>query len=396
MQLYVCGGKQTQNNNTMYLLRDVRSNKETVVDGNKLKDAMRSKKVDVMNLTLTSDNRLVEASKDKMAQLSGLLRAPYSLIDILEPLNTNHLDCVESIMDEIIKDSIEAYVKENKKYVKISNINKENNTFVLEFTLGLNSYVMCHYEKLIYGEIGDKVERPVAGAYGHTYRNPYRKDLGAVCFDIGIQVIAISNKRASSKIGSGAVALASKSINTYSIDGDAIRLNYKNSDTGLIWDDKDIDRLKEKLGHFILSHIAKELVGICDSNPDIANNTNVTDYIKYDEARKEYATSLAVYGAFGLGSAVVMSAIFTLLITISPDTIQTGLLAKIADIGSTQEIIKYIIGLSGIPGTISGLTITTKAMNDAGMFKSMKLAHDGVKYTKDNKKKDWMGMLGKR
>ena len=45
MKIYVCGGKQTQGNNTMYLLRDVRSNKETVVDGNKLKDAMRDKKL---------------------------------------------------------------------------------------------------------------------------------------------------------------------------------------------------------------------------------------------------------------------------------------------------------------------------------------------------------------
>lgn len=79
MDIYICGGKQTQANNTIYLLKDVRNNREVTVTGDELKNAMRNKKVDVMNLTLTTDNRLVEASKDKIAQLGGILNAPYRI-----------------------------------------------------------------------------------------------------------------------------------------------------------------------------------------------------------------------------------------------------------------------------------------------------------------------------
>lgn len=383
MQLYVCGGKQTQGNNTMYLLRDVRSNKETVVDGNKLKDAMRSKKVDVMNLTLTSDNRLVEASKDKMAQLSGLLRAPYSLIDILEPLNTNHLDCVESIMDEIIQDSIEAYVKENKKYVKISNINKENNTFVLEFTLGLNSYVMCHYDRIVYGELGKQANNSMT----------YKDDIGAICFDVGIQVLAISNRRASSKIGDGTIFKASESIiRTKWVDGSAIRLNYKlDSNNKLTWNDGDIQKLKEQLGRFILNNVSQELMYTCENNPDIANNTNIYDYIKYDEAKKEYVKSVTSVTGAGLGVALLITAISALSMITNPEIVQTGILAEIAQLGTVDQIFKAILTYSAGSGAIQGAIASVGVIGNAGGFSWIKDSKEKFEDAKKVRDKDMIG-----
>lgn len=396
MDIYVCGGKQTQGNNTIYLLKDVRNNKEITVSGDELKNAMKNKKVDVMNLTLTSDNRLVEASKDKIAQLGGLLNAPYRIREYLDPLNPKYVDDVEDIMDEIIRDAIETYVKDCKKYVKISSINKENNTLVLEFTLGLNSYVMCHYDKMVYGEVNQKATHSERNAYGHYMSSIYSKDAGAICFDIGIQVLGISNKRASSKIGSGNIIKAAEYVND-SWDAVALRLNYETDTDGkLTWKDDDIDKLKKKLGKFIVSNIARELVETCENNPDIMNNTNIADYVKYDSARKEYAKGLAIVGGVSLGSTLVLTAVFTLLISISTDTIQTGLLAKIAGMGSTKEIITYILGMSGIPALAIGTGITGKALTETGAIKTLKNMHDDVRDTRNNKRKDWMGALGKK
>ena len=396
MDIYICGGKQTQANNTIYLLKDVRNNREVTVTGDELKNAMRNRKVDVMNLTLTTDNRLVEASKDKIAQLGGILNAPYRIREYLDPLNPKYVDDVENIMDEIIKDSIETYVKDCKKYVKVSSINKENNTFVLEFTLGLNSYVMCHYDKMIYGEVNQKASTPERNVYGHFLSSMYSKDVGAICFDIGIQVLGISNKRASSKIGSGNIIKAAEYVND-SWDSVALRLNYETDNAGkLTWKDDDIDKLKQKLGKFIISNIARELVETCENNPDIMNNTNVADYVKYDSVRKEYARGLAIIGGVSLGSTLVLTAVFTLLLSISPDTIQTGLLAKIANIGSTKEIITYILGMSGIPALAVSVGISGKAIEETGALKTLKNIHNDVKDTRNNKRRDWMGALGKK
>ena len=399
MDIYVCGGKQQQGSKTIYLLRNVRNNKETVVEGNQLKDALRSKRVDVMNLTLTSDNRLIEASKDKIAQLSGLLNAPYGLREYLDPLNPEYMNNVEDIMDEIIKDSIEAYVKDCKKYVKICNVNKENNTFVLEFTLGLNSYVMCHYDKIIYGEINEKAGKPTRNVYGHpTSGSNYRDEIGAICFDIGIQVLSISNKRASSKIGSGKIFKASESINTLLYrDGEAIRLNYKTDNScKLNWDDKDIERLKEKLGQFILNNIANELIQVCNNNPDIANNTRISDYIKYDNMQKEYIKCVSAFTAIGLGGAVVLTAVIALSIGLNPDILSTGLLAKIANVGTTEQIFNTILGLAGGTGGVLGTGISAMALKDSGAFEMIKETKEEKNELRDKKKSDWMSFLGKR
>ena len=61
------------------MLKDVRNNREVTVTGDELKNAMRNRKVDIMSLTLTTDNRLVDASKNKIAQLDGILNAPYRI-----------------------------------------------------------------------------------------------------------------------------------------------------------------------------------------------------------------------------------------------------------------------------------------------------------------------------
>lgn len=397
MDIYICGGKQTQSGKTLYLLKDVRNNREVTVTGDELKNAMRNKKVDVMNLTLTSDNRLVEASRDKIAQLSGLLNAPYSLRGYLDPLNPEYMNDVENIMDEIIKDSIEAYVKDCKKYVKISSINKENNTFVLEFTLGLNSYVMCHYDKIVYGEINQKASEKTKSVYGHLVSSMYNQEIGAICFDIGIQVLAISNKRASSKVGDGSILKASEAINTKGCHGDAIRLQYKtDSNNKLVWDDEDIDRLKESLGKFILTKVANELTTTCENNPDIANNTNVRDYIKYDNLKSDYIRTTAKVAGATLGGTLVITAVVAVAVSVSPDVLQTGLLAKIAEVGTTSQIFNAITAYSAGSGLLVGGVVTGKAIVDSGINKSLQRDRAELREAKEAKNRDWMGILGKK
>jgi hypothetical protein len=127
-----------------------------------------------MNLQLTSDNRLIEAGKYKTDQIVNILKAPEHIANRLMPLSSQECEEIEQLMDEIMHDCIESYIKRHKKYIKLENFNKENNTCVLEFTLGPNSYFMLSYDKICYGKL----------------------DTNKVVFDIAIKAVAVSNKKA--------------------------------------------------------------------------------------------------------------------------------------------------------------------------------------------------------
>lgn len=387
MKIYVCGGKQIVGNTTQYLLRDIRSGKEHVVTGDELKHAMRSEKVDVMNLTLTSDNRLVEASKEKMAQLKDMLKAPASISDKLSPMPQAVDDAMESIMDEILHDCVKYYISGKadyaegaSKYVKLGHFDKEHNTCVLEFTLGLNSYVLLSYDKLCYGII----PRDGDGKADHTR--------GCACIDIVINVLGVSNRRARSKIGNGEVVKASDVIS----GEDCLKLDYKRSCTGdILIEDADVDTLKKMLGCSIMSYVSRQLSLICENNPDIANNTHIKDYIEYDRAKKEYRSNLAATTGAALGAAVIVGAIVALACATDPEIIQTGLLAKLVDAGSPDQIMHAIMIYGGSVGALAGATTAGKIAINSDLGRATSRSKRDVNAAKKKTRGDWMSVFGK-
>mgnify|MGYP003299339850 CR=1 FL=1 len=387
MDIYVCNGKEKQGNITNYFLSNVKNNRKEVVTSDKLKNAIRNKRVDVMNLTLTSDGRLVEASKDKIAQLSGILKAPSSIRGELNPLDTLVLDQVEDLMDEIIKDCLQSYLKEYSKYVKIKNINKDNNTFILGFTLGLNSYVTCQYDKVVYGRLGEKPHGDYSWVQELNQRDKY-----GVCFDIQIQVLGISNRKTSAKIGDGEVLKASKLYNK-----DCIILSVESNNKNKIdYKDDDIAFLKINLGSYLLRYICRELATVCKNNPDIANNTNLDEYIKYDERKKEYIKTASITVGLNLGGAVVLGSLASALLLINPEIIQQGLLSGLIKSGTTSQILAATWTCSGAIGLgVGGYGMYhMNKKEDFGFM--LRVAKHDYENIKKHIEKDRVPIVGKR
>ena len=388
MDIYVCNGKEKQGNITNYLLTNIRNNRQEIVDGDKLKKAMHSKRVDVMNLTLTSDNRLVEASKDKIVQLGSILKAPAEIRDKLTPLAPIMLDHMNELIDEIIKDCIQEYIKDYSRYVKIKSIDKDNNTFVLEFTLGLNSYVLCQYDKIIYGKIEDEAYLNDKWACD----KPSRSATCGICFDIGIQIVGISNKRASSKIGDGRIMKASALYNTKYIVVDLM----DNQDHTIDHRDLDIKYLKSNLGRILLSYIGTELNTVCENNPDIANNTNLNDYIRYDKYKNEYIKMVGIDAALNLGGAVALGSLVAVLLITNPEIIQQGLLGDLMKTGTASEILRATWACSGgislAAGGI-GMGIMNKQEDFGYLTRTAKADYEKIKRQIE---KDKVPLVGKR
>lgn len=366
MEIYICTGKQTNGSTVLYQLQNCRNNIQSTVTGDILKDGMRNKKVEVMNLTLTSDNRLVEAGKDKQERLIGFAKTPDWILNLdgFQPLKPEYDRYVEDLMDSVIKECIEKYVGSDvSKYVKIKSFNKDNNTCVLEFTLGMNSYVLLEYDKTIYGMTNQ-----------------------SIYWDIGVRPVAISNRCDSMKLDEAGYVLASK----HSRIG-AISMQYVISNGELNWQEiRQIDEVKKFFGKSILEHVSNQLIQVCEKNPNIANNTNVGDYISYDHYKKAYIKNTGVRTGATIAAAVVLGGVTAAAVALNPDIVQTGLLAKIAGFGGGNilNIYKILIGSGGAIGALTGGGImlnTTSGIIDKKELKEKKQAV----------KRDWQSPLGK-
>lgn len=388
MDIYVCNDKDYKKGKACYLLTNVRNSRQEIVEGDKLKNAIRNKRVDVMNLTLTSDNRLIEASKDKIAQLGSILKAPAEIRDKLTPLTPIMLDHMNELIDEIIKDCIQEYIKDYSKYVNIKTIDKYNNTFVLEFTLGLNSYVLCQYDKIIYGKIEDEAYLNDKWACD----KPSRSATCGICFDIGIQIVGISNKRASSKIGDGRIMKASALYDEKYIVVDLMN----NHERTIDYRDLDIKYLKSNLGRILLKYIGIELNTVCENNPDIANNTNLQEYIRYDEYKKEYLQAVGIVTGVNLGGAVVFGSIIAALLISNPEIIQQGLLSELLKTGTTSEILRATWACSGAIGLAGGraaMGVMSKKEDLGYLTRTAKADYEKIKKQIE---KDRVPLVGKR
>lgn len=345
MKLYTCTDKHYKNNSVdQYLLKDLRSDREVVVSAQELKERMRAKEVDVMNLTLTSDNKLIEAGKLKTDQIIGIMKAPSDLTDSIRPMTEIEINSVETLMDEILHDCIKSYVKEHAKYIKLEHFNKENNTCILEFTLGPNSFFMFSYDKICYG-ISD-------------HPNMCQS---VVMFDIAIKAVAVSNRKESLKIETNNHLLVSKIANEVKynqLSKNAVCINMcENGDIDM----EHVENIKKRLGRELLDYIRQVTLELCENNTNIIDNVNVSEYIEYDETRKYHFKDTAFISGFSLIGTVVFGGIIAASVALNPEIMQTALLAKIANIASPGQVIAV---LSGGLGILGGATTTFKVLGD--------------------------------
>lgn len=305
MKLYTCTDKHYTNSKIdCYLLRDLRSNKEIVVSAQELKQAMINKTADVMNLQLTSDNRLVEAGQDKMKSVINATKAPSRYGDSMIPLDIKEIDCAENIMDDLMKTCIEHYVKEHKKYVKLEHFNKENNTCVLEFTLGPNSFFTFRYEKACFGKI-------------------YKNNVKNLVFSIKVKALTAANKQESIKLDDSSIydwpcEIEVDANNNFNIN------NYEET--------------KNELGQEILRYVANEVYKLCTTNDNFIHNADIDAYTNADEGVKGGVKNIAK----GAGLAVAVAGAIAATLVVDPTITQAALWAKSAGLSLLTDIIGTI------------------------------------------------------
>jgi hypothetical protein len=129
-----------------YRLRDIISGQQDFLTSEQLKNAIRSNQLNVVNLTLTTDNRIVDASQNKIDSFTKKLQGKNENIqDDLAALTRGFDNEADKLIDYSIQTQL--VTAENKKLVKYLGIAPEStsNTVVLKFTKGKDVYVMLKY-----------------------------------------------------------------------------------------------------------------------------------------------------------------------------------------------------------------------------------------------------------
>lgn len=317
MKLYTCTDKHYTNSKIdSYLLKDLRSNREVVVSAQELKQAMANKTADVMNLQLTSDNRLVEAGQDKMKSVINATKAPSRYEDSMIPLDTKEIDTVENIMDDLMKTCIEQYVQEHKKYVKLEHFNKENNTCVLEFTLGPNSFFTFRYDKVCFGKI-------------------YKNNIKNLVFSIKVKALTAANKQESIK-------LDNSSIYDWTCEIEVDENNNFNLN--------DYKETKNNLGHEILRYVANEVYKLCTTNENFVQNADMSLYEDADKELKNGVKNITK----GFGTAVAVAGAIAAILAVDPTVSQAFVWARSAGLSLLSDIIGTMLGGGIVIGGLYG------------------------------------------
>lgn len=335
MKIYVCTDRKYNGKSIVsYVLGDVASRKTIEVTPGKLKEAMQSKRVDVLNLVLTSDNRLMEAGRDKIKQITSIMRAPEEIRGKLTALDSKEIDAIEDLMDQIMHNSIHRYTQKHgiSKYAKMGNFNDKENTCVLRFTLGVDSYVLLQYDKVCYGKLVDD-----------------NSGCSKIYFDVAVTVVAISNKKETVKISSDKYMPLHAAIGSHL--GKAVGIFLQDGK----FNENTVNMLEEYFGHHIFKLVANVFLDACESNDKLKNNSNIAEYIEYDEELKEYIIDNAEIKAEYIGTILKWTAIGAAFCALNPATIAVGLLGKAAATVSIAAL-NGAIGVVGAVGATAGGT----------------------------------------
>ena len=365
MEYYIARDCVVEGGNKIWVLQNIVNGQYVRVADHEVKNSMCRKRVDVANLTLTSDDRLVKASEYKFEAFKEMMQAPKCMEGKIKVVSKEQAEKIESSIDKAIAKSLKTYSEKYKKYCVVKETDSDKNLLVAQFKVGTDTFILAKYQKVVYGT---KVN-----------------DENNVYFDIlvGIEAIRCGNmcehlKAVPSRISHYAKGNISDELSreyNYEEKESYIRMSCKYTDNAGV-SSFELDNVNEELAfaELIMRALADQMDEVVIENPSLCNNVDVSKCIEYDENRGEYVKSVALYSGVGVAGAVVLGAISAVAIATNPEILQTGLLAKIAQVGTPEQIITAIRNYSLVGGGFAGTILSAGALKkaDDGHMSSVK------------------------
>lgn len=223
---------------------------------------MKTREVDVLNLTLTSDGRLVEAGKEKMNlyKMRQMTEKDKSVL-VMRDASEIEKKALEDLTDDLIMKCIEGYTENAGRYIKISEFNRDKNIVVLRFTLGVDLYVLLRYEKNFYGSRKSTLGK---GYYPNE-----------MLFDIGVKIVGIANGNISMKLDDTDIIRLSSVESEYANNTmKYVKADYRLRDnTTVSWSQQFKNTVEPKFGQRLMEYINMALNKVCETNKELVNNT---------------------------------------------------------------------------------------------------------------------------
>lgn len=245
-----------------YMMSDM-FGRNAFMTGQQIKDLMRSGEIDVSNLTLTSDNRLVDASVSKEELYEDFLKSPYDLKcnAQFKVADTNTYQAVYSAIDNIVRVCLANNSKDEvKKYCVASKLNqlrgKDERALVMKYALSPTMRVICNYTPICYGIIQE--DEIVYRAF----------------FDMSMEPTQII-----SSIGSGKLEDIPCTLLSRIGDTPYVQLRYKVVNNKIVWDKKTLMAIAEAFGLILMMDTTDNIL---EFNLDV----DMTQYEKFARALK--------------------------------------------------------------------------------------------------------------
>lgn len=372
MEYYMAREHIVEAGNKIWVLQNIVTGQYVRVSDHEVKNSMRRRRVDIANLTLTSDDKLVRASEYKFEAFKEMMKAPKCMEGKIKIASKEQAEKIEASIDRAIAKSLKTYSEKYKKYCVVKETDSDKNLIVAQFKVGTDTFILAKYQKVVYGT---KVA-----------------DDDNVYFDIlvGIEAIRCGDicehlKAVPSRISyyiNGRISDEIAGEYNYDNDESYLRLKCKYTDINGVTSFKlDSDKEELEFAKLIMRALADQMDEVVIENPSLCNNVDVANCVKYDETKEEYVKTVAMYSGLGIAGAVVIGAISAVAIATNPEILQTGLLAKIAQVGTPQQILAAIRNYSLIGGGLVGTVVSAGVLRkeDGGHLEEVK---DEMKETK--------------
>lgn len=400
MNYYYAKDKDSKKN--LWLLVDLATGKNVVVSGDEVKSKMRSKNVDIVNLKLTSDNRLISATEDTIKSMMNFVNAPEDVKKVAEPIkDIKYVDFINSKVDRMMKAAVKSIegsmtvgLRNNKTLMDVMNVDPENNIIGLRFKHGVDTIIILRYEVVVYGMKNDLSQTSMHSSRECKYKEIY--------YDVLIQILGVKRGKEVYKTDKEIISVAKKDLVTYEIqhleldDGSlsAIKAIDRGDYLALMFEEKDGKILEETNAesnmtfarYTIMTSISMALIdsGVKASK---VNNIDLKE-LQYNENLKSTILIDRIFGAaLPIGTtaatALMFAGIFGLAVMLPDNIIKAHILSRIIGYNGFIDMI-VSSGLVPLGATVGGVVGTAVgAASNAGTVKNI---HNNVKDSKQKLK----------
>lgn len=365
----------------MCQITDVVKGETITVSTMELKQEISKGNVELINYTLTSDNRLVQSNQKKFATFKSYLQKPSTLNGKIKPAPSDLYTIMDNGLDEAIKEGLSRLKIDYEGYFDCIRHDKDNNVIAMSFNYGKSTIITMRYDTIIYGVSLDEK---------------------SIYCDIVLQLLGISSNGHTEKLNLQPISVASsdflikhteygeKSRDLWSIDkGDYLEIQYElntyewlNTPYYIEFYSECGNKLRDsEIASILMKSVSLAVLNL--SNSYDYTNVNIKELANSKVEMKNGIFGLVTGVAIPVGVGLVLAGAIAMLIS-SGVKIEINILKSIMDkqlyLLTGPEKIKAILGLVG---TFTGLaTIGTVVLNNH----NIKADINDIKDAKANKK----------